>query len=790
MKPLQPHFKTGYTGKANPNSIVLGKDYRFTILTSGLIRMEFDANGHFEDRPTQSIVNRDFGDVSYRVIDTEEQLEIVTDRMHLYYNKKGFSPNNLYIDVVGNFNCHGSRWYYGQECKTLGGTCRTLDDVNGSTALEDGVLSRDGFAVIDDKKSLIMTEEGWVEPRKDVTCDSYFFGYGRDYLECLQTFFKLCGSTPLIPRYALGNWWSRYWKYTEESLKGVMNKFEDEQIPFSVCVIDMDWHLVDLPEKYGNGWTGYTWNKEFFPDPERMLTWLHDKDLKVTLNLHPASGVRGHEEMYEPMAKALGYDVENEDPIPFDITDPDFAQAYFKYLHHPLEEQGVDFWWIDWQQGGVTAIEGLDPLWMLNHYHYYDINRHGGNDLVFSRYAGVGSHRYPIGFSGDTHTTWESYAFQPYFTATASNIGFCWWSHDIGGHMQGYKDDELTTRWVQYGVFSPINRLHSSCNPFMSKEPWNFGKVEETVMKDYLRLRHALIPYIYTMNHELANEGVPFIQPLYYQHPMEHESYEYKNQYYFGSELMVCPITTPVSKVSQMAQTNVWLPEGTWFDFFTGKVYEGNRKLAMYRPLEDYIVLAKEGAIIPLNKCQIENNVDNPKQLDIAVYPGKSNEFVLVEDNGVVGEENVAKTKISYTCENNSHKITFHAVEGNVDCIPKDRQVRVLLKGLSSVKSLNGKSVEVIENNELIVELDNYNTEQDMEIIVEAVTVLDGNKEDYETKLNKVFELLNRAQVEFRLKDHVYHLCQKHKEPVHLITALNTLEMDDSLRGAVIEAVL
>ena len=138
----------------------------------------------------------------------------------------------------------------------------------------------------------------------------------------------------------------------------------------------------------------------------------------------------------------------------------------FKYLHHPNERNGVDFWWIDWQQGSNSKIEGLDPLWMLNHYHYLDNKRNGKRGLILSRYAGIGSHRYPIGFSGDSVISWDSLDFQPYFTANASNVGYGWWSHDIGGHMNGIKDDELATRWVQFGVFSPI----MSCLLYTSKD--------------------------------------------------------------------------------------------------------------------------------------------------------------------------------------------------------------------------------------------------------------------------------------------------------------------------------
>ena len=116
----------------------------------------------------------------------------------------------------------------------------------------------------------------------------------------------------MAPRYAFGNWWSRYHKYTEQTYRELMERFQAEDVPLSVAVIDMDWHLVDIDKKYGSGWTGYTWNRDFFPDPKRFLGWLHEQGLHVTLNVHPADGVRAYEEMYEPMAKALGIDVGRE----------------------------------------------------------------------------------------------------------------------------------------------------------------------------------------------------------------------------------------------------------------------------------------------------------------------------------------------------------------------------------------------------------------------------------------------------------------------------------------------
>ena len=140
-----------------------------------------------------------------------------------------------------------------------------------------------GSAVLDDSKSLLMTEDGWVTPRKKGVQDLYFFGYGWNFRLALKDFYHLCGKTPMLPRFALGNWWSRYWRYSEASYMKLMEDFDKENVPFSVAVIDMDWHRVDdVDPKYGSGWTGYSWNKKLFPDPERFLGKLHARGMKTT----------------------------------------------------------------------------------------------------------------------------------------------------------------------------------------------------------------------------------------------------------------------------------------------------------------------------------------------------------------------------------------------------------------------------------------------------------------------------------------------------------------------------
>ena len=137
----------------------------------------------------------------------------------------------------------------------------------------------------------------------------------------------------------------------------------------------MDWHLVDVDPQYGSGWTGYSWNRELFPDPEAFLAEVHRRGLRVTLNVHPADGVRAFEDAYPEMAAALGLDPDAGLPIAFDVTDQAFMAAYLGILHRGLERQGVDFWWLDWQSGPYSRVAGIDPLWMLNHFHFLDSAR-------------------------------------------------------------------------------------------------------------------------------------------------------------------------------------------------------------------------------------------------------------------------------------------------------------------------------------------------------------------------------------------------------------------------------
>ena len=715
-------FRCEMRPRAYPQSIVSGKTCRFTVLDSRLIRMEYAPNGVFEDRASQMAFFRDFApcDFTWEIKDGT----VTVKTAHLLLTCKDgvpFSAETLSVKLLSE---PASTWYYGDAVEDLGGTARTLDRVTGSCPLDTGVCSRWGFSVLDDSNALLLNEEdGWIGVRGENTQDLYFFGFGYDYLGAVKALYKLTGAPPLLPAYALGNWWSRYYAYTQQEYLDLMDRFVEEDLPFSVGVVDMDWHVVKIPEdqkepdpRFAKGWTGYSWNKELFPDYKAFLKGLKDRNLKTALNLHPAHGTCRHEDMYEEMARANGIDPATKQRVPLDLLSQHHMETYFDILHHPYERDGVDFWWMDWQQGTdyhwiheankpgeyLDPRERMDPLWMLNHLHIQDIERSGKRPMFFSRYAGPGSHRYPVGFSGDTTITWESLQFQPYFTATASNIGYSWWSHDIGGHMLGVRDDELFVRWVQLGVFSPINRLHSSCEPFVHKEPWNYDMLSSKVISDWLRLRHQLFPYIYTMNYRNHEDLEPLVQPMYYHYPKVNAAYEVPNQFFFGSELMVAPITKKEDPRALLAATEMWLPAGSWFDFFTGMHYAGGkgRKLTVCRDRKTIPVFAKAGGIVPMAKLTPhDNHLGSTVDMELLVFPGASNRFVLTEDSGeMLDYKNGAVARTAIILDwGKTPKLTIAPATGDLSMIPEKRNWRIGLRGfhksVAVTALVNGKAI-------------------------------------------------------------------------------------------------
>ena len=777
---MREHFRPTGNPVADPACVLTGDGYRICVLADGLLRLEYSASGEFENRASQAVVDRAFPPAEFDVVETDDRLTIHTARLQLVYDKRSFSTEGLSVQAKGGLHSERSVWRFGLPTANLGGTARTLDEADGAVPLEPGVLSRDGVTCFDDSATVLLTDDGWIAPRRPDTLDLYVFAYGRDYRAALRALYHLTGPQPLLPRYALGNWWSRYHPYSADEYLGLMDRFAAEGVPLSVAVLDMDWHLVDIDPRHGSGWTGYTWNRDLFPDPPAFLAALHERGLAITLNVHPAEGVHAHEERYAAIARRMGVDPDSELPVDFDPADPAFLQAYLEELHHPREAEGVDFWWLDWQQGGVTRIPGLDPLWLLNHYHFLDSGRDGKRPLTFSRYAGVGSHRYPIGFSGDTVITWASLDFQPYFTATASNVGYGWWSHDVGGHFFGHKDDELTVRWTQFGVFSPITRLHSSDSLFNTREPWRFGERAQRIMTAFLALRHRLVPYLHTMNRRAHRDGEPLVQPMYYDHPYDDDAYRVPNQYCFGDRLLVAPITTPADRATGLGSVRAWLPPGRWTDVFTGLVYRGGTTILLHRDLDTIPVLAPAGAILPL---AAGHGIENPDALELRVYAGADGEFTLAEERD---DERWAFTRFTLRGE----ELRIHPVDGERGSVPATRRYDVVLCGFTGVTAVEVDGVEQATApgpvaGSVTVRLPEVAAVAGAVLRLVGDTAPAGNRDVGE----RLFALLDAAQIMLATKEAVHRVVTGH-DPARAVPALAALDLPRPLFTAVVELLM
>ena len=824
--------------KADAKAVVTSGNARFTVLTPQLIRMEWSADGQFEDRATLTFVNRETPVPEFKVRESRSKLTITTPALTLTYLKNGkFSDKNL--KAVFTLNGKEVVWTPGMENpQNLLGTTRTLDGADGSKLkepMEQGILSRAGWSLIDDSQRHVLTPDGseweeWIEARPEGDRqDLYLFAYGHDYKQALADYALVAGRAPMPPKYTLGYWWSRYWQYSDNEFVDLVNKLKSMDVPIDVLIVDMDWHetwglrksnspkdeygqrigwtgytwqkelfpspanflkwteneelkvalnlhpasgiqpyeavyddftkeygwsekgksvpfkiderkwadayfktvlepmerdvpidvlIVDMDwhetwglrksnspkDEYGQriGWTGYTWQKELFPSPANFLKWTENEELKVALNLHPASGIQPYEAVYDDFTKEYGWS-EKGKSVPFKIDERKWADAYFKTVLEPMERDGVDFWWLDWQQWKESKYTpGLSNTFWLNHTFFNHAERQnpGLRPFIYHRWGGLGSHRYPLAFSGDTYATWPMLAYLPYFTATASNVNYGWWGHDIGGHMfhktQKATDPELYTRWLQYGVFTPIFKTHSTKDPRIERCIWCFPD-HMFLMRDAIRLRYTLAPYIYNAARENYDTGVGMCRPMYYDYPESDKAYETPEQFMFGNDILATTITQPVDSITGLAPRTIWFPEGAWFDCATGSMYEGGRTEELHYTLAENPHYAKAGSIIPMNPATVKNLQQPCDTLVLTFIPGGDGQLRHYEDDGMSQQykTNYAVTTVSKKQEGNTVRVRISPREGSFAGASDNRSYELRFPAVFPPKSVkvNGKEL-------------------------------------------------------------------------------------------------
>ena len=691
---------------ADPAAVVTSGNARFTVLTSQMIRIQYSSAAQFEDRATFAIVNRHLPVPEFTTETSDGYLYIHTNDLTLRYKEGSvFSPTDKKPDnlmVTFQLNGRNVTWYPGKDdSMNLLGTNRTLDTAWGDNArnkLEKGLLSRAGWSIIDESPltlrgdgsstyALEPKEDGitwWANPIDVNAIDWYFLGYGHEYKKCLYDYMKVGGRVPMPPKYILGYWYSRYWAYTELEFQEIVQAVESNDIPMDVIIMDMDWHK--------SGWTGWSWNTTLIPHPRQLITYFHNHGLKTALNLHPSDGVKSSEDNYRAMANALGDN--SGQTLKWKVEDYNYMNALFNNVIRPHEREGIDFWWLDWQQAltvgkhgqekNYTPAEGSERLgetFWCNHTFFQDMekNRPELRPVIYHRWGGLGSHRYPICFSGDTWAAWSTLGYEIFFTSNASNVLYTYWGHDLGGHQGGNNDPELLLRWLQFGAYTPIFRTHATNDGKLERRIWKYSNFEQ--LREAVRERYRLFPYLYTAARETYDTGVGMNRPLYYDYPEDANAYVYEDEYMFGNDMLVAPIYTP--QHDGLSGRMIWYPEGKWWDVTKSRLLTGDRAFYSTFTLDQFPVFYRAGSIIPFYPVR-RTVVNDPGEIILKVVPGADGTGKFYEDSGNNQDyKGNAWTMTTFSQSRSKSRVEFTigGREGSFEGMPTERQWTVQFLG-------------------------------------------------------------------------------------------------------------
>ncbi|MGH8111926.1 MAG: TIM-barrel domain-containing protein [Rhodanobacteraceae bacterium] len=384
-------------------------------------------------------------------------------------------------------------------------------------------------------------------------------------------------------------------------------------------------------------------------------------------------------------------DVKPPGRIYFNLSNQKQAEVSMQFLHGPLLNQGVSFWWVD-GGSGAADMPGLNPqLWTNRVFYDYTQKETGRRGFILARYGGWGSERYPAYFTGDTYSEWPVLAYEVAYMVRGGNVLIPYMSDDIGGFHGGKIDFDLYARWVEFGAFSPLLRLHSAHeNPKQGNRrmPWTYGERGMALARKYFILHTQLIPYMYTYAWIAHEQSLPILRPLYLQTPDSEESYQHPREYYFGSEMLVAPV------LDAGGERTVWLPPGRWIDFFSGKRYEGGGSFTAHYATDQTPVFVRDGAIVPEQPADFPWS--NAKPLDhliVNVYGSGQGAFDLYEDDGVslaYQKHRYALTPMHYTSgHDGTHRIVIGPTSGAFDGQVRQRSYEVRLHGIARPVSVS-----------------------------------------------------------------------------------------------------
>lgn len=685
---------------------IIGNKYRFTVLSPRLIRLEYSADGIFEDRPTALVINRSFPKVNYSITESETLIQIATEVFTLTYVKdKELKSSTLSSNIKAVINNTKIEWQLNNpEAKNLRSINFSIDSIKDKIILDKGLYSLDGFCIIDDSSNPVLDENDSFIQRKPGVKDLYLFMYNKDFEGCLSDYFTLTGYPSLIPRYALGAWWYKNDKYTTDDINNLITRFNNDNIPISIFLL-------------GDYWHDNTNNYTPVIDLRSVSAYLNNYNIKLGVTINPKLEIKKGSNEYNIISNYF-----NSGNFNFIPLTNDKLGIYLNLFINNLETLGVSIFSIDYN----NPLDRIN-LWKFNHYHCGRrevINQRG---LVLSRNAGIAPHRYPIIFSGKTKVNWTTLNLLPRYNLQGYNMGISFIAHPIGGYSGGVEEDELYLRYIQFACFSPIFLLASEGGKYYKREPWKWNSIIQNHIISYMNLRYKLIPYLYSESYNYHKTGHGIIKPFYYDYPKIYDDTLYNNQYFFGRDFFVAPITNRKNTVIKRVMKKVFVPNGIWFDFLQGKQYTGNKYYSNFYRDEDYPVFVKAGAIIPMQTVVKE---DIPTTLEVAIYPLASSEYSLYEDDGF--SKNYTKgmymiTKFNYQYEPDNYTFSISKIDGKN--LLSTRNYIIRFKNTRNITEVNTNDKMIKYNcyydkNDFIIKIDNQMVGRDININIKGQNIL------------------------------------------------------------------
>lgn len=525
--------------------------------------------------------------------------------------------------------------------------------------------------------------------------------------DVLEAYAELTGFPSMPPRWALGFLQStRFFKQTAEIIE-LAETMRAKQLPCDALI---------FLSTYGGamGWNAgvghVSFHETLWPDPAGTLGRLQDDlGFKVVTHeypvLHPDAPQYAEAEqrgflldVAYPAPAALPTPTDQREAIHqaqryhenqrfIDFTNPE-ARVWWWEQHRHLVELGVAGWWLDGGEGpsGPAPLHRGDSTLLHNAFDLYRFrafaegevrDRPDGRPWMLCRSGAAGMQRFGAGsWTGDINTTFTTFAAQPLLGLGLAMSGVPYWGTDIGGFYPSALNGELYARWFQFGTFSPIFRAHGW--EVERHLPWAHGPEVEAICKRYLELRMRLLPYIYTLAWAAHTRGQPIMRPLAFQYPADPNVWELGSQYLFGPDLLVAPVTQ-----AGASHWSVYLPEGSWYDYWTSEQHQGGRAVSVAVPLDTVPLFARGGSIIPLGPAMQHTGERPLDNLTLLVYPGapgQSGSLTLYEDDGVSqahqsGEH--ALTAVTSAFDDGATSVEVGATDGVYAGQPASRDLTV-----------------------------------------------------------------------------------------------------------------